>query len=239
MLFLLQLLIAVFAIYSALEFPEEIKLFVPLGCLFLMLLISRLDRNKVEKETARKDFLKTEMDKFTKQDSMAGNEQNFFTVDSLLWPKNELLLIDAVHSILKDLGFRISTGVNYHSVDRIVKIPETEKAFGVQIMLCEKEADRTHPKILRAMQFEKEKKAKEKTFLVASTHVHLPLAEKDHVNHLSKELSDLLVRYHMSFITTHQLYELWQKAKGGEIDIFETFGKVYSHPGGPFFMALN
>ncbi len=52
MLFLLQLLIAVFAVYSALEFPEEIKLLVPLGCLFLMLLISRLDRNKVENETA-------------------------------------------------------------------------------------------------------------------------------------------------------------------------------------------
>ena len=238
MLFLLQLLIAVFGVYSALEFPEEIKLLVPLGCLFLMLLVSRLDRNKVEKETARKDFLKTEMDKFTKKESMAGKEQDFFTVDSLLWPKNELLLIDAVHFILKDLGFRISTGVDYHSVDRIVKIPETEKAFGVEIMLCEKEADRTHPKILRAMQFEKEKKANEKTFLVASTHVHLPLAEKSRANHLSKELSDLLVRHNMSFITTHQLYELWQKAKGGEIDIFETFERVYSHPGGPFFMAL-
>jgi hypothetical protein len=238
MLFLLQLLIAVFAIYSALEFPEEIKLLVPLGCLFLMLLISRLDRNKVENETARKDFLKTEMDKFTKKDSMAGKEQDFFTVDSLLWPKNELLLIDAVHFILKDLGFRISTGVHYHSVDRIVTIPETEKAFGVEIMLCEKEADRTHPKILRAMQFEKEKKANEKTFLVASTHVHLPLAEKSHANHLSKELSDLLVRYNMSFITTHQLYELWQKAKGGEIDIFQTFEKVYSNPGGPFRVAM-
>ena len=238
MLFLLQLLIAVFAVYGALEFPEEIKLLVPLGCLFLMLLISRLDRNKMENETARKDFLKTEMDKFTKKDSMAGKEQDFFTVDSLLWPKNELLLIDAVHFILKDLGFRISTGVDYHSVDRIVKIPETEKAFGVEIMLCEKEAERTHPKILRAMQFEKEKKANEKTFLVAGTHVHLPLAEKSHANHLSKDLSDLLVRYNMSFITTHQLYELWQKAKGGEIDIFETFERVYSHPGGPFFMAL-
>jgi hypothetical protein len=237
MLLLLQLLVAVFAIYSALEFPGEIKLLVPLGCLFLMLLISRLDRNRVANESARKSFLKAEMDKFTKKDSMAGKEQDFFTVDSLLWPKNELLLIDAVHFILKDLGFRISTGVNYHSVDRIVRILETEKAFGVEIMLCEKEADRTHPKILRAMQFEKEKKAKEKTFLVASTHGHLPLAERGRVSHVSKELSDLLVRYNMSFITTHQLYELWQKAKDGEIDAFETFGKVYSHPGGPFFMT--
>jgi hypothetical protein len=66
------------------------------------------------------------MDMFTKKDSMASKEEEMFTVDSLLWPKNELLLIDRVHFILKDLGFGISTGVNNHTVDRIVKIPEIE-----------------------------------------------------------------------------------------------------------------
>jgi hypothetical protein len=33
----------------------------------------------------------------------------------------------------------------------------------------------------------------------------------------------------MSLITTHHLYDLWQKAKRGEIDIFGFFGQVYSH----------
>ncbi len=237
MLLLLELLIAMFAIYSALEFSEETRLYVPLGCLFLMFFVSRLERSKSEKETARKNFLKSELNKIDKKESTPGKEQDFFTVDSLLWPKNELLLIDAVHFILKDLGFRISTSINYHSIDRIVWIPETDKAFGIEIMLCEKEADRTHPKILRAMQFEKEKKGKEKTFLLASTHVQLPLAEKSRVSHISRELADLLIRHHMSFMTTHQLYELWQKAKGGELDAFEAFKRIYSHPGGPFSMA--
>jgi hypothetical protein len=50
-------------------------------------------------------------------------------------------------------------------------------------------------------------------------------------------LADLLIRHGMSFMTTHQLYELWQQAKGREIDIFETFGKIYSHPGGPLFVS--
>ncbi len=178
MLLLLELLIAVFAIYSALEFSEETRLYVPLGCLFLMFFVSRLERSKSEKETARKNFLKSELNKIDKKESTPGKEQDFFTVESLLWPKNELLLIDAVHFTLKDLGFRISTGVNYHSVDRIVKIPESEEAFGLEIMLCEKEADRTHPKILRAMQFEKEKKGKEKTFLLASTLSNFPWQKK-------------------------------------------------------------
>jgi hypothetical protein len=38
----------------------------------------------------------------------------------------------------------------------------------------------------------------------------------------------------MSLITTHHLYELWQKAKGGEIDIFVFFEHVYSHSNGTF-----
>ena len=66
MLTLLQLLIAVFAIYSALKFEEETRLLVPLGCLILMFLVSRLDRQKSEKTTARKTFLKSEIDNWVR-----------------------------------------------------------------------------------------------------------------------------------------------------------------------------
>ncbi len=234
MLILLQLLIAAFAIYSALNFPEEIRLFVPLGCLFLMLLIGRLDRYRSDKTTARKDFLKSEIDKLTKNEPAAGKEEDFFKVESLLWPKNELLLIDAVHAIFRDLGFKVSTAIDSHSVDRIVKIPGSESSFGMEIMLCEYEADRVHPKVLRAIQFERERKEKERTLLLASTYIHLPLAKRSHLSHISKDLTDLLARHRMSFMTTHQLYDLWQKSKAGDIDIFQTFERIYSHPGGPF-----
>ena len=126
MLTVLQLLLAVLAIYSALELQEPLKLYIPLGCLVSMLVVSRIDRQTSEKNKDRKTFLSVELEKIRKKDSattksITGKEQDFFTVESLLWPKNELLLIDAVHSIFKDLGFPISAGVNYHSVDRIMK----------------------------------------------------------------------------------------------------------------------
>jgi hypothetical protein len=234
MLGLFQLLLAVFAIYSALNFQEELKLAVPLGCLIVMLVVSRFEKRKSEKKSERKIFLESEMDKASKKESMAIKGQDFFTIDSLLWPKSELLLIDVVHSIFKDLGFKISTGINYQSVDRIVKIPETQMAFGVQILMSEGEVEGNHPKINRALQFEKEKRENEKSLIVASTHIHLPLSERSQVSHISKELSHFLNRHNMSLITTHHLYELWQKAKGGEIDIFGFFERVYSHSGGTF-----
>jgi len=236
MLSLLQLLLAVFAIYSALKLPEEQKLLVPLLCLFFMLLISRIDKAKVEQKRKRDSFLKEEIDKVMNKDSGTIKDQNFFTVESLLWPKNELLLIDAVHSIFKDLGFKISAGVNYHSVDRIVKIPNTQKAFGVEILMSEREAEKSHPKLHRALEFGKEKKEKEKTLIIASTHIHLPLSERGQVKDISGEMVDFLTRHNMSFMTTYHLYELWQKAKGGENDIFGVFQKLYSHSGGIFHL---
>jgi hypothetical protein len=234
MLSLIQLLLAVFAIYSALKFSEELNLVVPLGCLIAMLVVSRIEKRKSEKETARKNFLQSEMDKASKKETMAIKDQDYSTVESLLWPKSELLLIDTVHSIFKNLGFKISTGINYQSVDRIVKIPETQTAFGVQILMSEGELEGNHPKINRALQFEKEKRENEKSLIIASTHIHLPLSERSQVSHLSKELSHFLSRHNMSLITTHHLYELWKKAKGGEIDIFVFFEHVYSHSNGAF-----
>ena len=234
MLGLFQLSLAVFAIYSALKFSEELKLFVPLGCLIAMLVVSRIEKRKSEKETARKSFLQSEIGKASKKESTAIKDQDYSTIESLLWPKSELLLIDTVHSIFKDLGLKISTGINYQSVDRIVKIPETHMAFGVQILMSEGEVEGNHPKINRALQFEKEKRENEKSLIIASTHIHLPLSEMSQVTHLSKEVSHFLSRHNMSLITTHHLYELWQKAKGGEIDIFGFFKQVYSHSNGTF-----
>jgi len=234
MLGLLQLLLAVFAIYSALQFEENLRLIIPLGCLIAMFVVSRVEKSKSDKEKARRIFLKSEIERVSKKESTAIKDQDFFTIESLLWPKSELLLIDTVHSIFKNLGFKISPGINYQFVDRIVKIPDTQITFGVHILMSEGEVEGNHPKIHRALQFEEEKRENEKSLIIASTHVRLPLSERNQVNHISKEVSSFLTRHNMSLITTHHLYELWQKAKGGEIDIIGFFEKVYSHSGNTF-----
>jgi hypothetical protein len=234
LLTLFQLFLAVFAIYSALHYEEEVRLVVPLGCLILMFVVSRIDKKLSDSESARKSFLKTEIDKVWKKKSPTVIEQDFSAIESLVWPKSELLLIDAVHSMFKDLGFKITTGINYHSVDRIVRIPDTGMVFGVEIMMSEGEVEENHPKLTRALQFEKEKREDEKTLIIGSTHTRLPLSERDKVHDVSRELADFLERHNISFMTTHHLYELWQKSKAGKVDIFGLFASVYSHRGGVF-----
>ena len=234
MLTLLQLMIAVFAIYSALTFEEEVRLLVPLGCLIAMFMVGRVDRQRSEKTRARKTFLKWEIDRVREKEETKSKDQDFFTIESLLWPKSEILLVDAVHSVFRELGFKVSAGIHYGSVDRIVSIPDTQKSFGVEILMTEKEVGGSHPKINRALQFEKEKKESEKTLIIGSTHVHRPLSERDQVNNVSPELVDFFARHRIVFLPAYHLYQLWQKAKGGEVDIFGVFQKIHSHPGGIF-----
>lgn len=234
MLSILQLLLAILAIYSALTFSEEQKLLIPLACLLLMLLVSRVDRAKTVKKAEQDAPLKPEINNTIRKELTNIKEEDLPTVGSLLWPKNELLLIDAVHSIFKELGFKISAGINYHSVDRIIKIPDTEKAFGVEILMSEREIEKNHPKFHRALEFEKEKKGDEKTLIIVSTHIHLPLSERGQVKDISDDLVDFLIQHKMNFMSAYQLYGLWQKAKEGKNDISGVFQKLYSHPGGIF-----
>jgi hypothetical protein len=234
MYFLLQLLLAVIGMYSVLNFTENMRLYVPLGCLISMFIVGRLDKKRFENRKARKTFLKSEMERIFKKETGAIEEQNSFTINSLLSPKGELVLTDAVHSIFKDLGFSVAAGGKYNSVDRIVRIPNTQLSFGLEILMSEEEVDKNHPKIKRALQFKKEKKQNEKTLIIASTHVHQPLSERERLNEISTELQEFLAGYQMSLITTYSLNQLWEKAKGNEVDIFEIFQRVYSHPGGMF-----
>ena len=234
MYFLIQLLLAVIAIYSGLNFTGDMRLYVPLGCLIAMFIVGRLDTARVEKREARKNFLKSEMEKIFKKEASAIKEQDLFTMNSLLCPKGELVLTDAVHSIFKDLGFSVAVGGKYSSVDRIVRIPDTQFCFGLEILTSEGEVEKDHPKIKRALQFAEEKKRNEKTLIIASTHVHQPISERERLNEISTELRDFLAAYQMSLITTYSLYQLWEKAKSKEVDILDIFRRVYSHPGGMF-----
>jgi hypothetical protein len=229
-----QLFLAAFAIYSALSYEEEMKLYIPLGCLVFMLIVNRFDKRNIEKKTERRSYLRNEIEKALKKDPAAMKEQEVLTMESILRPKNELLLVDSVHSLLKDLGLKISPGVNYRSVDRILKLPETKKSFGLEILMAEGEVDQNHPKLRKALEFEKERKENEKILLVASTHIRLPLSERKNVNEVSRELADLLLRHHITLVTAHELYDLWQRTKGGENDIFGVFNRLHSHPGGLF-----
>jgi len=236
---LLQLLLAVIAVYSLLKFTGDLRLYIPLGCLISMFIIGRLEKERLENREARKRFLKSEIERISKGEPPTIKKQELFIIHSLLRPKGELILTDAVHSIFKDLGFKVATGGKYNLVDRIVRIPDTQLCFGLEILMSEEEVRKDHPKIKRALQFEQEKKENEKTLIIASTHVRQPISDRERLNEISTELHECLTGCRISLITAYSLYQLWQKAKGGEVNISEVFQRLYSHSGGMFSSEKN
>jgi len=232
MLLILQLFLAVFAIGSAIYISGDLRLYVPLVSLVFMFIVGRMDRSRSEKTNARKTYLRSEMDKLHEKDSSAEKEGDFFTIESLLWPKNEILFIEVIHSVFKEFGFKVSTGIKNPLVDRVIIIPHSQKTFGVQILMCEGEAEINHPKVRKALQFQKEKNGEERTLIIAGTHIHLPLSEREKVNHLSRGLMDFLLQHHITLMTSHHLYHLWQRGKKGEVNIHEVFDKIHSQSGG-------
>ena len=237
MYYLLQILLAVFAVYGAFNFKGDARLYVALGCLITMFMIGRLDKERFEKKEARKKFLKSEMEKISSNDANAAKDQDLFIVNSLLWPKGELVLIDAVHFVLRDLGLRVSTGGKYSTVDRMASIPDSRMLFGVEMLLSDEHVEKNHPKIDRALQFEKEKRDNEKTLIIASTHIHHPLSERERLNEISIGLNEFLTGCQITLMTAYTLYQLWQKSKAEETDVHEVFKSLHTHRGGIFSMT--
>ncbi len=234
MYYLLQLLIAVSTVYGALRLEGDRRLYAALVCLIIMFIVGRLDKERFEKKQARRSFLKSEMERMAQQDPNVIKEQDLMTVNSLLSPKGELFLIDAVHFIFRDLGFRVATGGRYTSIDRTVRIPGSVICFGVEILMSDEAVEKNHPKIERVLHFEKEREEHEKTLIIASTHVHRPISERNQLNEISIGLHEFLRGCQITLLTAHVLYQLWQKSKAGEIEIFDVFRNLYSHPGGIF-----
>ena len=237
MYYLLQILLAVLAVYGAFHFKGDARLYVALACLISMFVMGRLDKERFEKKEARKKFLKSEMEKISRNDANVAKDQDLFIVNSLLWPKGELVLIDAVHFVLRDLGLRVSTGGKYSTVDRMASIPDSRMLFGVEILLSDEHVEKNHPKIDRALQFEKEKRDHEKTLIIASTHIHHPLSERERLNEISIGLNEFLTGCQITLMTAYTLYQLWQKSKAEETDVHEVFKSLYTHRGGIFSMT--
>jgi len=48
--------------------------------------------------------------------------------------KNVLLLTDAIHHLMQDLGLAVSPSPDQPAIDRLVRLPGTEVTFGLKIL---------------------------------------------------------------------------------------------------------
>ena len=113
-LLLFQLFLAVFAVYAVLKYTGNQRLIVPLACLISMFAVG-----KVESMVTASDEIQE--DKKLRAKKEVEDKKGFKPVDCLLKSKNVLLLIDAIHYLLNDLGLKVSRSPDQRVIDRLVR----------------------------------------------------------------------------------------------------------------------
>jgi hypothetical protein len=195
-----------------------------------MFIVSRIDKQTSEKHKARRTFLQTKMEEMLEKEGTSIKDQNFFTIDSLLWPKSEIIFIDAVQFILRDLKFRVSAGVNYRSVDRLAK-SLTSDDFGLEILICERDLEDSSQDRPGPSSSSKRRRGRKRLSLLQA-----PLS----ISAVGEERCSMFQRPgkrsgQKSYDFHDRLSPLpaWE-GQEAEIDIFKIFKTIYSHPGGIF-----
>ena len=226
-LLLFQLLLAVFGIYAALKYSDIPKLYVPLVCLVAMFFVGMLEKKLKAKEEDKELPEREHGESEEKRDE-------FDRVKYILWGKNELMLVDAVHSLLRDLGLQVTKTPKYLTIDRIVKIPGSHMTFGMQIIESEHEVRGDNSKFDHALQFEREKENGEKTVIIANSHHNISLTDREKLDDFSKEALIRMEPTKVVGLNTFTLYKVWALCKYKGKDVKDILKLLFNHPGGLF-----
>jgi hypothetical protein len=110
-LLLFQLFLAVFAVYAVLKF-----------------LIGKVETAVTEKD-------KKEEKRRARAGKGAEEKRTFKPVDCLLKSKNVLLLTDAIHHLLNDLGLKVSRSPDQSVIDRLIRASDrSQVTFGLKVL---------------------------------------------------------------------------------------------------------
>ena len=226
-LLLFQLLLAIFGFYAALKYSTMAKLYIPLVCLTAMFLVAKLESRLKGSEGEEQQPTEAEPDASEKGDQLD-------TVKYILWGKNELMLVDAVHSVLRDLGLQVTKAPEYPTIDRIVKVPGSRMTFGMQVIGSQVEVRGDNSKFNQALQFEREKENGEKTIIIANTHHNISLAEREKLDDFSSDALTRMEPTKVVGLNTFTLYKIWALCKYKGKDVKEILQLLFNHPGGLF-----
>ena len=226
-LLLFQLLLAVFAFYSVLNYSGNQRLIVPLFCLFGMMVVGKVETLITESDD-RKEQKQT---KATKQNAA---EVTFKPIDALLKSKNVLLLIDSIHYLLKDLGLSVSRSPDQRTVDRLVRMPGNEITLGLKILGDVAEANESWDGWEELLDFDQGKGGRRRLLLIGSNTIQEGAKDKPQFVDFSAHTQNLLSSKNIVAMTTLTLYKIYLLCKKKRVDPSVILDLVHRHPGGVF-----
>jgi hypothetical protein len=226
-LLLFQLFLAVFAFYAVLKYSGNQRLIVAFFCLFGMFVVGKVETMVTEGDGK-------EEGKGRKTAKKAEKALSFEPTDTLLKSKNVLLLIDAIHYILKDLGLAVSRSPNQSSIDRLVRAPDKQTTFGLKILGDVAELTENWNSWEELSDFDQGRGGKKRLLLIGSNTVQEGGGDKPQFVDFSANTQSLLTSRSVVAMTTLTLYKIYMLCKKKSVDPSVILDLIHRHPGGVF-----
>lgn len=226
-LLLFQLFLLIFSFYALLHYNGSDRLLVSLGCLVGAFLIGKVETKFIEPRKQESD----QSDDISKKD---GTKTTFQALDCLLKSTNVLLLTDASHYLLQDLGLAVLPSPDRPAIDRLVRIPGTEVTYGLKILGDVTELSETWDKWEKLASFDLGKKGKQRLLIIASNCIKEAGDRQQKYRNFSVNTQTLLSTRHVVAMTTLTLSKIYLLCKKKKLDIKKIFHLIQHHPGGIF-----
>ena len=225
-LLLFQLLLLAFALYALLTFSGNQRYLLSLACLLGMLIIGKIEVGIKERSAHKEQAEEAEEKNATK----SINE----SLDCLIKSKNVLLLTDAIHLLLKDLGLSVSPSPEFPAIDRLVKVPGLEVSLGLKVLGDVSEVNEDWDQWKELDDFDLGKANKRRLMIISSNCVKGTEESKRKYINYPADAQKCLADRHVVGITTLTLYKIYILCKKKELDIQRVFSPIQQSPGGVF-----
>jgi hypothetical protein len=226
-LLLCQLLLAVYAFYSVMTYKDNLRLLMPLICLIGMFVISRIEAKVTQRSS--KEPLQSEDRK-----GEAGARKPFNPLESLLKSKSVLVLTDAVHSLLRDLGLEVARSPQHSVLDRVVRVPGDAVAFGLKIFGDVEELTPEWDRWDEITALDVARGGDLRLLIVSGNSVPGPDGSRPRFVNFPATIQSFLKEQKIVALTTLTLFKIHHLCKEKKLEPAAIFRLVHGHPGGVF-----
>ena len=226
-LLLFELFLVIFAFYAMLKYTGSLRFLLPSICLVTMFIVGKVESGSTERSNQESgqgsDKGKKDKTKITSQ-----------LLDHLLKSKNVLLLTDAIHQLMQDLGMVVTPSPDHPAIDRLVRMPGMQVTLGLKILSDVGELSENWSKWEELANFDLGKGGKQRLLIIGSNCIKESGDRQQRYRNFSTNTQELLSTKQVVAVTTLTLYKIYLLCKKKKLDLKTIFRLIKHHPGGVF-----
>jgi len=226
-LLLFQLLLAIFSIYSVLKYSGNQRMIIPLTCLVAMFLVGKVETAVSEREKKKKD------ERLRARKGIEG-KTSFKPVDCLLKSKNVLLLTDAIHYLLNELGLKVSRSPDQSFIDRLIRTDDDAVTYGLKVLGDVGELSENWESWEEVTDFDMGKGGSRRLLLIGSNTTDEEVDGKPKFSDFSANIQSLLSSKNIVAMTTLTFYKIYLLCQKKSVNPKAILDLIHRHPGGVF-----